>query len=98
MNHLPTFLSPNHFYSNIYLAQMRLSDECENLKDDEIFNLHLGYGVASWGSIPCFLQDTIYIHWLHLPKQSTKKEQKILKKDQTSNKSYCIILACVPRI
>ena len=46
---------------------------------------------------PCFLQDTSYIHWLHLPKQSTKKKQKTLKKDLPPSKSYRIALAYIHR-
>ena len=51
---------------------------------------YLGSGVGPGFCIPCLLQNTSHIHWLHLPKQSFKKKQKILKKDETPNKSYCI--------
>ena len=55
---------------------MRQCNECRSVGDDEIFNLNLGSGVDLWLTIPCFLQDTSYVHWFHLPKKSTKKKQK----------------------
>ena len=81
----------------ISLAQMRQSNGCGNVKNDVIFNLHLGSGAGSWVSIPCLLQDTTQKHLLYPPKQSCKKKPKILKKDQTSAKSYCIVLAYIHR-
>ena len=53
---------------------------CGSTTNDVIIYKHLGSGVGPWLSIPCLLQDTNYVHWLHPPKQSSKKKQKILKK------------------
>ena len=92
MNHLSTFPPSPIIYSNntmimISLAQIRQSNGCRSLRKDDIFKLHLRSGAGPGVSIPCFLQGTGHIHWLHLPKKSSKKKQKIMKKDQTPNKS-----------
>ena len=55
------------------LVQMRQSNKCGNVKNDEILNLHLGSGVGPWVSIPCLLQDPSLIYWFHLPKELTRK-------------------------
>ena len=46
------------------LGQMRQSNRCGSVRNDEILNLHLGSGVVPGLSVPCLLQDTSYIHWL----------------------------------
>ena len=56
----------------ISLAQMGQCNGCENARNDIIFNSYLGSGAGPWVSIPCLLQDTSHIHWLHPPKQSSK--------------------------
>ena len=82
-----TFPSPiicsNETTIMIPLAQIRQSDGCGSVSNNEIFNLHLGSGAGPCVSIPCFLQDTSHIYWFHPPKQLAMKKQKILKKDQT---------------
>ena len=72
----------------ISLAQMRQSNGCGNVKNDVIFNLHLGSGAGSWVSIPCLLQDTTQKHLLHPPKES--KETK--NPEKRSN--FCQVLLC----
>ena len=94
-NQPPTFPPPLSFalttqMITISLAQMRQSDKCGSVRNDKIFNLHLGSGAGPWDIITCILQDTSHINWHHLPKQSNKKKQKILKKYRTPKN--CIIL------
>ena len=59
-----------------FQVQMRQSDKCGSVRNDDIFNLHLGSGAGPWVSIPCILQDTSHIYWFHLPKQLTRKKTK----------------------
>ena len=56
-----------------FLVLMRQSNKCGSVRNDEIFNLHLGSGVGPWVSIPCLTQDTSHIYWFHSPKQLTRK-------------------------
>ena len=56
-----------------FLVLMRQSNKCGSVRNDEIFNLHLGSGVGPWVSIPCLMQDTSHIYWFHSPKQLTRK-------------------------
>ena len=65
----------------ISLTKLRQSNGCRSLRNDEIFNLPLRSGAGPWVSTPYLLQDTSHIQWFHLPKQSTKKKQKFLKKN-----------------
>ena len=37
----------------VFLTQMRQSNGCGSVTNDEISNLHLGSGVGPWVSIPC---------------------------------------------
>ena len=94
----PLIICSNNTMILISLAQMRLSNGCVTVRNDNIFNLHLESSTGPWFRILCLLQDTSHVHWLHTPKQSSKKKQKILKKDQTPNKSYRIPLAYVHKI
>ena len=71
-----------------FLVQMKQFDKCGSIRNDEIFNLHLGSGVGPWGSIPCLLQDASHIYWFHPPKQLTRKKQRTQKWDSTANKLY----------
>ena len=48
-----------------FLVQMRQSDKYESVRNDEIFNLHLGSHGGPPVSIPCLLQDTSHIYWFH---------------------------------
>ena len=59
-----------------FLVQTRQSNKCQSVRNEEIFNLHLGSGVGAWVSIPCLLQDTSHIYWFHSPKQLTRKKSK----------------------
>ena len=56
-----------------FLVLMRQSNKCGSVRNDEIFNLHVGSGVGPWVSIPCLMQDTSHIYWFHSPKQLTRK-------------------------
>ena len=38
-----------------FQVQMRQSDKCGSVRNDEILNLHLGSGAGLWVSIPCLL-------------------------------------------
>ena len=42
----------------ISLTRMRQSNGCGSVRNDEIFNLHLGSGAGHLIRIPCLLQDT----------------------------------------
>ena len=81
----PTFPSPIISSSNtiimISLAQLKQSNGYGSVRNDDIFNLHLESGAGPWVSNPCLLQDTSHIYRLNLPKQWSKKKQKILEKD-----------------
>ena len=76
--------------STEFLAQMRQSNKCESVRNDEILNLHLGSGVGSSVGIPCLLQDTSHIYWFHPPKQLIRKKQRTQKRESTLNKSYLL--------
>ena len=56
-----------------FLVQTRRSNKCGSVRNDEIFNLHLGSGVGPWANIPRLLQDTSHIYWFIPPKQSIRK-------------------------
>ena len=76
----------------IFLAQMRQCNGCGSVRNDEIFNLHLGSGAGPWVRIPRILLHSRHIHWLHLPKQWTKKKQK---NPQKISNSQLITLYCL---
>ena len=96
LSHPPIFHTKNTM--NIeFLVQMRQSNQCGSVRNDEIFNLHLGSGVGPWVSIPCLLQDTSHIYWFHPPKQLTRKKQRTQKWDSTPNKSHRTALVYVHR-
>ena len=100
--HPPTYSMPPIIHNNNtmdteFLVQMRECNKCGSIRNDEIFNLHLGSGVGPWVSIPCLLQDTSHIYWFHRPKQLTRKKQRTRKWDSTPNKSYCTALVYVHR-
>ena len=44
-----------------FLVQMRQSDKCGSVRNDDIFNLHLGSGAGPWVSIPCLWIDIILL-------------------------------------
>ena len=77
------------------LVQIRQSNKCGSVRNDQIFNLHLGYGASLWVSIFCLLQDTSHIYWFHPTKQLTSKKQRTQKSDSTPNKSYRTALVYV---
>ena len=84
----------NNTMNMVFLVQMRQSNKCKSVRNDEIINLHLGSGAAPWVCMPCLLQDTRHIYWFHPPKQSTRKKQRIQKLDLTFKQiiSYCLSL------
>ena len=77
----------------VSLPQMKQCSGCGSVRNDEIFNLHLGCDVGPWVCIICFLQDTNHIQCLHPSKRLAKKKQKLMKKKQTPSKLYHIVLA-----
>ena len=87
----------NNTMDKEFVVQMRQSNKCGSVRNDEIFNLHLGSGAGPWVSIPYLLQDTSHIYWFHLPKQLTRKKQRTQKWDSTPNKSYRTALVYVHR-
>ena len=54
----PPIICSNNAMIMISLAQMRHSNGCGSVRNDEIYNLHLGYGAGPLVRIPCSLQDT----------------------------------------
>ena len=72
-----------------FLVQMRQSNKCGSVKNDEIFNLLLGSGAGPWASISCVMQDTRHIYWFHPPKQLRRKKQKWCNQHWPSFKVIC---------
>ena len=93
----PPIIDNNNTMDTEVLVQMRQSNKCGSVRNDEIFNLHLGSGAGPWVSIFYVMQDTSHIYWLHLPKQLTRKKQRTQKLDSTLSKSYPTALAYVHR-
>ena len=89
MNQPPPFLShppiiPNNNTMDAeFLVQMRQSNKCGSVKNDEISNLHVKSGARSGASpcvnVPCLLQDTSNIYSFHPPKQLTRKRRRTQK-------------------
>ena len=94
----PPIIHNNNKMDTEFLVQMKQSNKCGSVRNNEIFNLHLGSGAGPWVSIPCLLQDTSHIYWFHPPKQLTWKKQRTQKWDSTPNKSYRMALVYVHRI
>ena len=88
----------NNTMDTEFLEQMRQSNKCGSVRNDQILNWNLGSGVGPWVSISCLLQDTTRIYWFHLPKQLTRKKEINQKRDSTLNKSYHTALVYVNRI
>ena len=72
----PPIICNNNIMDIQFLVQMRQSDKCVSVRNDEIFKWHLGSGAGLWVSILCLLQDTCHIYWFHLPEQLTRKKAK----------------------
>ena len=68
----------------IFLAQVRQSNGYVSVRNDDIFSLNLGSDASPWISIPCPMQGTSHIHWLH-PSNCPKRKKRILE-DLTPNK------------
>ena len=96
LSHPPIIHNSNKMDTE-FLVQMRQSNKCGNVRNDEIFNLHLRSGVGPWVSIPCLLQDTSHIYWFHPPKKLTRKKQRTQKWHSTPNKLYPTALVYVHR-
>ena len=62
---------------------MRQSNKCGSVRNDEIFNLHLGSGADPWVSIFCLLKDTSHVYWFHPPEELTRKKKSTQKWDST---------------
>ena len=93
----PSSICYNNTIDLEFLVQMRQSDKCGSVTDDDIFNLHLVSDAGPWVTIPCLLQDTSHIYWFHSSKQLTRWKQRIQKWDSTPNKLCCTALAYVHR-
>ena len=69
---------------------MRQSNKCGSVRNDEVFNLHLGSGAGPWISIPCLLQDTSHI----FPSTQTINQKKPNNPEMRFNSqqmvSYCL--------
>ena len=72
----PPIIHNNNAMDTEFVVQMRQSNKCGSVRNDEIFNLHLGSGAGPWVSIPCLLQDTSHIYWFHPPKQIARKNKE----------------------
>ena len=84
----PLIIHNNNTMDTEFLVQIRQSNKCGSVRNDEIFNLHLRSGAGPWVSIPCLLQDPSHIYWFHPPIQLTRKNQRTVKWDSTLNKLY----------
>ena len=93
----PPIINNKNTMNSEFLVQMRQSNKCGSVRNNEIFNLHLASGAGPWVSVPCLLQDTSHIYWFHPPKQLTGKNQKTQKCDSTLMKWYYTALAYVYR-
>ena len=71
----PPIIHNNNTMDTEFLVEMRQCNKCWSVRNDDIFNLHLGSGAGPWVIIPCLLQDTRHIYWFHPPKQLTTKKQ-----------------------
>ena len=94
LSHLPIIYS-KHRKDTEFPVQVRQSNKCASVNNDEVFNFHLRSGAGPWVSIPWLLQDTSHIFWFHPPKQLTRKKQRTKKWDSAPNKLYCTALAHV---
>ena len=74
------------------LVQMRQSNKCESVRNDEIINFYLGSGAGPWISISCLLQGTSHIYWFYLPK--TINQERTKNPEMRSNFQQ-IILYCL---
>ena len=79
----PPSIHNNNTMDTEFLVQIRQSNKCGSVMNNEIFNLHLGSGAVTWVSIPCLLQDSSHIYWFHPPKQLITKKQRTQKWDST---------------
>ena len=66
----------NNAIDTEFLVQMRQSNEYGSVRNDEIFNFHLGSDAGTSVSIRCLLQDASHIYCFHPPKQLTRKTKK----------------------
>ena len=73
---LPPIIFNNNTMDTEFLVQMRQSNKCGSVRNNEIFNLHLESGAGPWVSILCLLQDSSHIYWFHPPKNLTRKKQR----------------------
>ena len=82
----------NNTMDTEFQVQMRQSNKCGSVRNDEIFNLHLGSGAGPWVSIPCLLQGTSYIYWFHPPKQIARKKERTpeMRFNLQQIVSYCL--------
>ena len=79
----PLIIHNNNKMDTEFLVQIRQSNKCGSVMNNEIFNLHLGSGAVTWVSIPYLLQDSSHIYWFHPPKQLITKKQRTQKWDST---------------
>ena len=100
----PTFAYPHHLRNNIMviisLAKMRQSNGCGSVRNDEIFNWHLGSTSSTWVSIAWLQQDTSNIFSsidCICPNNQLRRNKTSWKNDQTPYKSYLIALAYIHR-
>ena len=73
---IPLIIHNNNTMDTEFLVQMRQSNKCGSVRNNEIFNLHLESGAGPWVSIPCLLQDSSHIYWFHPPKNLTRKSKE----------------------
>ena len=57
----PRIIHNNNKMDTEFLVQMKQSNKCGSVRNNEIFNLHLGSGTGPWVSIPCLLKDTSHL-------------------------------------
>ena len=93
----PHIICNNNTMDMALLVQMKQSNKCRSVRNDEKINLPLGSGADPWVSISCLLHGTSHIYWFHLPKKPTSKKRRIQNWDSTSNKLYCTAMSDIHR-
>ena len=90
----PHIIHNNNTMDTEFLVKIRQSNKCGSVRNDKIFNLHLGSGTGPRVSILCLLKDISHIYRFHRPKQLTRKKTKSPELIFNSQQilSYCLRL------
>ena len=95
---IPSPIVCNNTMDKKFLLRLEQSNICGSVTTNKVFNWPLGSGASPLVSVAYFLQDTSYIHWFNLPKQSPRNKQRIQKKKSTPSKFYQTAFAYIHRM